>query len=65
MQKTILSYAEAAELLGIVRNTLYSMVRRKRIPHVRLGSRLVRFRRAELEAWMEARSVKCLENGRH
>ncbi len=40
----ILSYDDAAEFLGICKGTLYALVSQRRIPHVRIGPRLVRFR---------------------
>ncbi|MGQ0506798.1 MAG: helix-turn-helix transcriptional regulator [Myxococcaceae bacterium] len=53
----MLSYPEAARVLGLALGTLYAMVHQRRIPHVRLGPRLVRFRRNELDAWLAGRSV--------
>lgn len=38
-----LNYAAAHELTGLPKRTLYSLVHRKRIPHVRLSSRMVLF----------------------
>ena len=52
-----LNYWQAAELLNIKIGTLYALVSRKRIPHVRLGGRLVRFSRDDLEAWVREHSV--------
>jgi excisionase family DNA binding protein len=53
----MLGYGEAAGLIGVPRGTLYAWVHDHRIPHVRLGARLVRFRRKELEAWLSERHV--------
>lgn len=55
----MMNYDEAAEYLGVLKGTLYCMVSRRRIPHVRLGPRLVRFRRTELENWLETKSIDC------
>lgn len=52
-----LNYEEAARYLNVAVGTLYAWVSQKRIPHVRLSGRLVRFRRAELETWLEERCV--------
>jgi len=49
----MLTYKQAAEYLGLKKGTLYSMVHRGRIPHLRLGRRLVRFRKEELDAWLD------------
>ncbi len=62
MTAEMMSYDDAAKYLRMQKGTLYCMVSRRRIPHVRLGPRLVRFRRADLEAWLEARSVGCRDN---
>jgi excisionase family DNA binding protein len=48
-----LTYAEASKLLGIKLATLYSLVARRRIPHIKLGPRLVRFPKEELLKWLE------------
>jgi excisionase family DNA binding protein len=53
----MMTYEQAAELLGLKVATLYAMVSQRRVPHVRMGNRLVRFSRNELLAWMAARSV--------
>jgi excisionase family DNA binding protein len=58
MNGEMMSYDEASEFLGILKNTLYCMVSRQQIPHFRLGPRFVRFRRCELEEWLDARAVK-------
>lgn len=52
-----LSYLEASRLTGLPCSTLYSLVSRHAIPHFRIGPRLVRFDRAELEQWLSARHV--------
>ena len=48
----MLTYKQAAAFLNISINTLYSLVHQRRVPHVRLGRRLVRFRRAALREWL-------------
>jgi excisionase family DNA binding protein len=53
----LLTYTQAANLLGLKLSTLYAMVSRRQVPHVRLGGRLVRFDRAELETWLGERRV--------
>lgn len=55
--RELLSYAEVEAQFGIPIATLYSAVSRRKIPHVRLGPRWVRFRRSELEAWIDDHSV--------
>ncbi len=53
----IVGYHGAHDVTGLKLGTLYAMVKERRIPHVRLGPRLVRFSVAKLRAWMEANSV--------
>jgi excisionase family DNA binding protein len=57
MQGKLISYDDAAALLGLARGTLASMVHRRQIPHVRMGPRLVRFDQEELVAWWNERRV--------
>ncbi len=57
MNKPLMSYEETARLLGVKLGTLYAWVHHRKIPHVRLGDRLVRFDRAEIEGWLDARRV--------
>ncbi len=46
---------QAADFLGCGVNSLYIMCRRGEVPHVRLGKRSLRFRRSDLEAWLDAK----------
>ncbi len=52
-------YTLAVEETGLPLGTLYSMVARQQIPHIRLGPRLVVFSRSELRKWLSANSVVC------
>ena len=40
-ERLTLTVTEAAELLGVSRNSLYEAVRRNEIPHLRIGRRIV------------------------
>lgn len=53
----LLSYREASALLAIPVGTLYALVHQKRIPHIRLSGRMVRFHPDALHAWLEERIV--------
>jgi len=53
-QKQLLDTKQAAERLGISRNTLYEWVVQKRIPYIKVG-RLVKFKKEDLEKWLEKR----------
>ncbi len=58
IENSILTYKEASEYLNIKLATLYGLVHEKRIPHFRLGARMVRFRQSELDRWMEEKYVE-------
>lgn len=53
----ILTYPQAAEFLGIPVGSLYALVNRKEISHLRLGKRWVRFRQDDLIKWLNEKSV--------
>jgi excisionase family DNA binding protein len=48
--------AEAARLLHVPRSTLYELVRSQGLPHVRIGSRGMRFTRSDLARWVRENS---------
>jgi excisionase family DNA binding protein len=53
----LLTYAQASSHLNLKINTLYGLVAQGRVPHVRLGRRLVRFYRRDLDAWLQEHAV--------
>jgi len=53
-EKQLLDTAEASEFLGISRNTLYEWIVQRKIPYIKVG-RLVKFRREDLQKWLEKR----------
>jgi excisionase family DNA binding protein len=53
----MVDYRRAALIVGVPVGTLYDWVSKKKIPHVRLGRRLVRFDEDELLAFIHARRV--------
>jgi excisionase family DNA binding protein len=50
-EKILLSANEVAQLLGIAPWTVHALVKRRELPHVRLGKRVL-FPRRELEAFL-------------
>jgi len=58
MDDELLTYDQAAKLVNLKLGTLYALVSQKRVPHVRLGRRLVRFSRSELTAWLQRHAVR-------
>ena len=52
-----LTAAEAADSLGISARTLASMTAAGEIPHVRLGTRNLRYPTAALQRWLDAQTT--------
>ncbi len=50
----LIGYEEASILVGLPLGTLYSLVSRRRIPHIRLSDRIVRFSEMDLREWIES-----------
>ena len=51
--ETVVSYLSLKNV-----QTLYGLVARKQIPYTRLGNRMLRFDRVELELWLSQRTTK-------
>lgn len=56
--ETPVGYGGAEKITGLPRPTLRWLVHEKRIPHVRVGPRLVLFHVSELRAWLEAHACR-------
>jgi len=52
--------ADMPDHLKMSRSTIYQYVREKHIPHIRFGKSGLRFRKSDIDRWLEKRSV----NGR-
>jgi len=52
MPANLLSVEQMAERLGVSRSTLYSLVKQRRIPHLRIGDRIL-FSAERVEAALE------------
>jgi excisionase family DNA binding protein len=52
-EKILLTAAEVATLTGFAEGTIRHFVSQKRIPVVRISARCVRFRRSDIESWLE------------
>ena len=53
-----MTYDQLSEFLQMPKGTLYALVHQKRIPHIRIGPRTVRFSKQAIEKWLEE---KCRE----
>jgi excisionase family DNA binding protein len=54
---------QAAEFLHLNRFTLYRMAGRRKIPHLRIGRKLL-FDKSRIEKWIEGRAVPERHGGR-
>lgn len=53
----LMKVPDAARYLNMSPRQLYRLMAERRIPFVRAGGRAVRFRPAELDAWLDAQQV--------
>lgn len=61
MERKTITAQEAADYIGVHIDTVYTMVRQKEIPHVRVRRRIL-FNRDTIDAWMrEQESNNCKE----
>ncbi len=58
----LLSIDELSKLLGVTKAAIYSWTCRKKIPYVKLGRKLLKFREDEIMKWIEERSVPLHED---
>lgn len=56
MGEPLLTAVQVAELLSVPKTRVWSMSRRGEIPTVRIGSREVRYRREDIDAWIARRT---------
>lgn len=59
----LLTYAEVSRIWSIPRGTLYALVSERRIPHIRIGPRFVRFVREDLIEWIESHRCDAVKGG--
>lgn len=52
-EQVLLKIEDVARLTGLSVGTLYHWVSQRRIPFVRLSPRSIRFRRSDLEHWLD------------
>ncbi len=52
----LLDIEELCRILGVKKATIYAWIYQRKIPHIKLSSRLVRFRESEILDWLAARS---------
>ncbi|TJZ40065.1 helix-turn-helix domain-containing protein [Priestia megaterium] len=57
MNKLTITVKEAAEYIGVSKDLIYSLVREKRIPHIRVGQRIL-FRKQTIDQWFSIQEAK-------
>lgn len=62
--KSCVRYKEASELTGMPVGTLYALVSKKKIPHIRIGRRHVLFAVHQLTEWISQHQVPVATGGR-
>jgi len=55
--RLLLTIDDVSELTGLSQGTLYHWVSQRRIPFVKLSPRCIRFRRSDLETWLDEKVV--------
>ena len=63
-EKRLMTVQEVGELTGLSVSTLYKMANQRRIPYVKVGSRL-RFERQLIDNWLQAHTVMPMPEKRH
>jgi len=52
----IMTIDELAKYLKVTKKTIYYLIYQKSLPTVKLGSRLLRFRKSDIDKWIESKS---------
>ena len=53
----LLTDAQAAEFLSVESRTLREWRHTRQLPHIRISSRVIRYRKTDLDAWLARRFV--------
>jgi excisionase family DNA binding protein len=64
MERATLTVAEVSQLIGVSQDSIYTMVREKQIPHVRVRTRIL-FRKETIHGWMRQLEVQNWESEKH
>jgi len=61
IKRSTLTVTEIAEYIGLSSDMIYILCREKRIPHIRIGRRIL-FKRAAIDEWLENQMSESVEN---
>ncbi len=61
----LMTVEEVAAYLQLQPETIRAMTRRGELPGFKVGSRRLRFRKADIDAWLESRKKQPNDSGRH
>ncbi|MBS3680719.1 helix-turn-helix domain-containing protein [Ornithinibacillus massiliensis] len=61
MKRRTLTVKEVANYLGVHTDTIYTMVKLKQIPHLKLRNRIL-FTKDSIDLWVQDQAKKSLEN---
>ncbi|GIM44454.1 hypothetical protein DNHGIG_00030 [Collibacillus ludicampi] len=59
MTRVTMTVQEVAQYIGVCEDTIYNMVREKKIPHMRARRRIF-FRKDSIDAWMEQQEKQAM-----
>ena len=57
-----ISIEEAADYLGVKASTIRSWIKNKGMPHYRVGGKLLKFKRSEIDEWIKKDDDSTQEN---
>ena len=58
----LLNIDELSAILGVTKSTIYAWTSQNKIPHIKLGKKLLKFREDEIMAWIEKCSMDAQTN---
>lgn len=61
----LMTVKEVAKVFSLGEPVIYQLIREKRIPHIRLGRRFIRFKCKDVKQWIESKKILPKEGGHH
>jgi excisionase family DNA binding protein len=60
----LMNVEEVAEMIRVSEKTIYQMVYRGTIPAIKVSHKCLRFRRSDIEAWLDSKAVEPKPTGK-